>query len=389
MENFSAIFYDFWQSYGVVGAVAVALVIITFITELYYYTRVYASVAGFRLSQQRTKRVATEPAVSVVVPIFNENHDYLEEGLAALLTQDCDRYEVVAVYVGNDEGFYDDLARLGKVYRHLKTTQIAFNPRYPISTKMALNVGIKSASNEHVIITTTDALPASRRWVALMAKAFTYSDIVLGYCGIEQRRGLRNRLFREYRMATSVAWLAAAIRRHPYGASRHNMGFTKSLYFGVRGFNHLNMNVGEDDLFVQRIASADNVAVVLSPKAVCTEKQWGGWSWWINRMRYFGATHRFYPASAKAFVATELWARTLFFASAVTTIVLLPNSLRITAAVLVVVRYLVVEFTTLRLSRRLGERNIAGWHFVFDITEPLIRLFTRVMLCKRNARAWR
>ncbi len=388
MEQFSETLYEFWQSYGAAGATLVALVLATFIIELYYYLGVYASVAGFRLSK-RTKRVAKEPSVSVVVPIFNENPDYLDEGLVALLTQDYDRYEVVAVYVGNDESFYSDLSNLTKLYKHLKTTQIAFTPCYPVSTKMALNVGIKAASNEHIIVTTTDAVPASRRWVALMAKGFTYCDIVLGYCGIERTRGFKNRMFRELRLTGSVAWLAAAIRRHPYGASRHNMGFTKSLYFGVRGFNHLNMNVGEDDLFVQQVGTADNVAVVLSPKAACFEKQWGNWSWWFNRARYFGATHRFYPLRAKAFSAIELWARALFFVSAILSIIFMPTELRIAAGVMLAVRFLAVEFSVLRISRRLGEGNIAGMHFVFDIVEPAIRLIVRFMLCKRNASAWR
>jgi len=388
MENFSEICYGFWQVYGVAGIALVALLLATFIIEIYYYAGVYASVAGFRLSK-RTKRMAKEPAVSVIVPIFNESLDYLDEGLVSLLTQDYDRYEVVAVYVGNDESFYSDLSNLTKLYKHLKTTQIAFTPCYPVSTKMALNVGIKAATHEHILIPTTDATPASRRWVALMAKGFTYSDIVLGYCGIERTAGFSNRMFRELRMTKSVAWLAAAIRRHPYGASRHNMGFTKSLYFGVRGFNHLNMNVGEDDLFVQQVGTADNIAVVLSPKASCFEKQWGGWSWWFNRSRYFGSTRRFYPLRAKALSATELWARVLFFSSVALSLIFLPTELRIAAGVMLVLRFLVVEFSILRISRRLGEENIARLHFIFDIIEPVIRLTVRAMLCKRTASAWR
>lgn len=388
MERFSGIFCNFWQEYGIAGAVLVAILFVTFIIELYYYFGVYASVAGFRLSK-RTKRTTKEPPVTVVVPIFNENLAYLDEGLVALLTQDYARYEVVAVYVGNDENFYADLSNLTKLYKHLKTTQIAFTPCYPVSTKMALNVGIKAASFEHIIVTTTEATPASSRWVALMAKGFAYGDIVLGYCGIERTKGFSNRIFREYRLATSVAWLASAIRRHPYGASRHNMGFTKSLYFGARGFNHLNMNVGEDDLFIQQVGTADNTAVVILPKATCFERQWGGWSWWFNRVRYFGATRRFYPLRAKTFSAIELWARVLFFASTVLALVFLPNELRITAGAMLAVRFLAVEFTLLRISRRLNEGNIVGMHFLFDVIEPAIRLMVRAMLCKHNASSWR
>ncbi|MGN0007975.1 MAG: glycosyltransferase [Alistipes sp.] len=389
MEKFYDMVCVFWQVHGITGVAVASLVSVTFIMELCHYLGTYASVAGFRLSKRTAKRLAKEPPISVVVPLFGENYEYLDNGLTALLTQDCTDYEVVAVYVGNDDSFYADLSNMSKHYAHLKTVQIAFSSRYPVSTKMALNVGIKTAANEHIVTTTTDAMPASRHWLARMAKGFTYRDIVIGYCGMERKKGLTNRIFREWQLASSVAWLAAAIGRHPYGASRHNMGFTKTIYFGARGFNHLNMNAGEDDLFIQQVGTADNVAVVLSPNSSCFERQWGGWSWWINRMRYFGITRRFYPVRAKAMPIIELSARVLFWASAAAAIVLFPVELKIVAGALLALRFLAVELAMLRISRRLGERNIAGLHFVFDITEPIIRLITGVLLRKRTESAWR
>lgn len=389
MERFSDMVCDFWQVYGIVGAVVALLVSVTFIIELYYYLGIYAPVAGFRLSKRTSKRLAKEPPVSVIVPMFGENYDYLDNGLTALLTQDCTDYEVVVVYVGNDDSFYSDLSGMSKHYPHLKPVQIAFSQRYPVSSKMALNVGIKTASNEHIVTTTTDAVPASRHWLARMAKGFTYREIVIGYCGMERKKGFTNRMFREWQLVSSVAWLAAAIGHRPYGASRHNMGFTKTVYFGARGFNHLNMNAGEDDLFIQQVGTADNVAVVLSPNSSCFERQWGGWSWWINRMRYFGITRRYYPMRAKALPLIELWARVLFWASVAAAFVLFPIELQIAAGAMLTLRFLAVELAVLRISRRLGERDMAGLHFVFDIIEPIIRLITGVLLLKRTKSAWR
>lgn len=39
------------------------------------------------------------------------------------------------------------------------TTKIHLDPRFPISRKMALNVGIKSAHYECMVFTSTDAVP--------------------------------------------------------------------------------------------------------------------------------------------------------------------------------------------------------------------------------------
>lgn len=388
MERFSETYSAVADLYGTEGIILAALILATFAIEIYYYAGIYAPIAGFRL-QKRRKVLDAEPPVSVIVPVFSENLAYLDEGLVELLTQDYDRFEVIAVYVGNDENFYADLVRLRNLYPHLKTTQIDYSPQYPVSAKTALNVGIKAAANEHVVMTTTDASPASKRWLSLMAKGFMYGDIVLGYCGLESKKGFLDHFFREYRLTESMAWIASAIRRRPFGATRHNFGFTKTLYFGVRGFNHLNMNVGEDDLFVRRIATADNVAPVLSPRAACIEKRWGGLSWWRNRTLYRGATRKYYPFGARNFMTFELVARILFFAAAIYAMAAMPLEYALAAAGLLAVRCCTVAFVMLRVSRRLGERGIVGRHILYDIVEPFVRACIRVSLLKRNENAWR
>lgn len=388
MERLSEIYCAAAEIYGAEGIALAVIMLIAFAIEIYYYAGIHAPTAGFSL-QKRPKILENEPPVSVIVPIFSENLAYLDEGLVELLSQEYDRFEVVAVYVGNDENFYADLLNLRNHYKNLHTTQIDYSPRYPVSAKMALNVGIKAAANEHVVITTTDAVPASRRWLSLMAKGFMYGDIVLGYCGLERRTGFLDHFFREYRLTESMAWIASAIRRRPFGASRHNMGFTKTLYFGVRGFNHLNMNVGEDDLFIRSIATADNVAPVLSPRAACREKRWGGLSWWYNRTLYRGATRQFYPFRARNFIAFELVVRILFFASAVYAMTTMPPEYAFAAAGLLLIRCGIVLFVMLRVSRRLGERGIVGRHLLYDLAEPFVRAYIRVSLLKRNENAWR
>ena len=292
------------------------------------------------------------------------------------------------VYVGNVDDFFADVKSLQRVYPHLSPVHIDYSPHYPVSSKIALNIGIKSAKHDFVIATSSDATPSSERWLSLLAKGFLHGDIVLGYSGIERQSGLANFIFREYRFTESVAWLSSAIRRRTYSASRNAIGFTKELYFSVRGFNHLNMNVGEDDLFVQQIATRDNVSVVLSPRATATERTWGGWGWWWRRTKMLQTTHRYYPKWALVPTICELVIRTLFFLAVLAALIFMPWEFRIAALVVALLRYFVVMFVVVRNARRLGEGGVVALHFIYDIIEPALRLAIALASYKKYKKSW-
>lgn len=224
--------------YGWEGTTLVALLLAMWFVQLRYYLFVYGPVASYRNNRRPTVREA-EPPVSVVVPMFSEDYAFVEERLPLILAQEYRDFEVVLVYVGSDGDFYEDLQRLRHTFPQIAVTKIHLDPRFPISRKMALNVGIKSARNEHLVFSSTDAVPRTDRWLSLMAGGFRKGDIVLGYCGIEPGKGLWNRMARTWRMMHSADWLAAAVRRRPYRGTLHNLGITKALYFGANGFSHL------------------------------------------------------------------------------------------------------------------------------------------------------
>ncbi len=389
MQSLSEIFDTVLAAYGAAGLFMLAMLLAAFCVQMQRWCGVYAKVAGFRLAG-RVKKRNDVPPVSVVLPLYGENLAYLDDGLPQLLNQrHMERYEVVVVYVGNDDNFFTDLSRLRQIYPHLVTTQINFTPCYPVSSKMALNIGIKAAHYEHVVMTTPDARPASSLWLSTLSKAFMYGDIVIGYCGVERAKGFSDLVFREWQMNEAVGWLHAAIKGRPYGASRHNLGFTKTLYYSVRGFSHLNLNAGEDDLFVQRVATADNTAPVCTAVASCRERRWGDWRWWFSRVHASGVTRRFYPPEARNVADVELLSRTVFFILAVAIMALMPLECKIAALALLLVRYFAVWFVILRTARRLGERNIASRHFIYDIIEPALHAFVRLTLRKSADSAWR
>ena len=379
---------DFLACYGWEGAALAGAMLLLLGVQFHYYIFTYGRIPGYK-NNRRAAELDAEPPVSVVVPLFSEDYSFVEERLPLILAQNYPDFEVVIVYVGHDADFYEDLARLKQSFPQIATTKIQLDPRFPISRKMALNVGIKSAHYECMVFTSTDAVPQTDRWLSLMAKGFMRGEIVLGYCGVERKKGFANYMMRAWRMMHSAAWIARAVQRRAYRGTLHNYGFTKRIYFGANGFSHLNMNIGEDDLFMQRVMTGDNVSVILSPRATLREKTWGGMGWWMSQLRYYGSAFRFYPQAVRTYAGWELWSRVLFFATTICALAVMPFEYKIAALTLLIVRYVTVAIEVRRVARRLGEDGIMGRYFIYDLLSPLWSAALWVLLLRRDNRVWR
>lgn len=383
-------FFDYIIShYGWQGTALAACILALFAVQLYYYLIVYGRISRFRNSR-RKKILESEPPVSVVIPLFSEDYRYLEESLPLILGQQYGAtFEVVLVYVGASNDFYEELARMRLVYPNLTITKIEHNPRFPISVKMALNVGIKSAHNEHIIISTTSAQPATEQWLAMMGKAFMRGSIVLGYTAIEQKPRLKNYLMRMSRMQMSMYWMAQSVNHNTYRGSRNNFGFTKTIYFGTKGFSHLSMNIGEEDLFIQKIAKRNNVSTVLIPKATMLEHAWGGWRWWIAQLRHYGEAYKLYPIEIRNTIEWELGSQTLFFLTILAALIIMPLEFKLAALLLLILRYIIVMLRAHSIAKRVGEKGVMLRYWIFDIFNPLLMLCVRVAMIRKDSTVWR
>lgn len=357
-----------YDAYGPFGLALIVITAILFGVQIYYYIRIYAAIPKYK-NDMRPQTGPDTPGISVIVPM-EDDFLYIDETLPLMLTQAYDEYEVVIVYIGNNQEFAETLEMLSEAHPKLSMTRIKQHPLFPISNKMALNVGIKAAKYDYVVITTPDAKPLSSRWIPLMAKGFSKGDIVLGYCGVEQTPGLAGKMIRTSQMMCGARYLSAAIEKHPFGGVLQNTGFAKRLYFENRGFGFLNMNIGEEDLFMQRIFDGDNVSVVMHPRATVRRKCWGGMRWWYKERKARTHSYKYYPLAAKNFMEWEIGSRALFYFATLATIVFLPPELKIFAAVLLVARYAVVLRSMNKIAKRLGETGLRGTYFIYDMFSP-------------------
>ncbi len=368
MEFITSIFDHYsWQ-----GIALVLLAVTLFTIQIYYYAIAYNRIINFRLMREREKR-RESPAVSVIVPMRGESERFLVDELPALLHQEYDHYEVVVVYIGSDNDYYDELQRIRDNHSYMRITRMGSNERFYISTKQALNVGIKSAQYDCLLFTIPGAMPISNEWVATMAKGFERGSVVIAPAVPHfESDNLSTYLMRMIEFNQMRNAMACAVNGMPYYAPRSNYGFDRKLYDSVRGYNYLGIDIGENDLFLQEIASAKRTSVVMSRHSIVKEERIDLTSEWKEQMRYLGNTRQHYPTDAKCFTARELGSRTLFFIATLAIIVILPLELKLGAIGLLLLRYAIVVWSSRRVAHKLGERNMALKYWMYDLLGPML-----------------
>lgn len=374
MEFLTNIFEHYsWQ-----GITLVFLAVTLFAIQIYYYAVVYNRIISFRLMREREKR-RENPAISIIVPMRGESERFLVDELPALLHQEYDHYEVVVVYIGSDNDYYDELQRIRDNHSYMRLTRMGgSNERFYISTKQALNVGIKSAQYDSLLFTIPGATPVSNEWVATMAKGFERGSVVIAPAVPNfEGNNLSTYIMRMIELNQMRNAMVCAIEGRPYYAPRSNYGFDRKLYDSERGYNYLGIDIGENDLFLQEIATAKRTSVVMSRHSIVKEERIDMVSEWKEQMRYYGNTRQFYPAAAKHFTTRELGSRALFFIVAIAIIVILPLELKLGAIGLLLLRYAIAVWSSRRVAHKLGERDMALKYWIYDLLGPMLEWMLR------------
>lgn len=386
MEQLSQAYALLLELCGPWGIVLLAAIILLFIIQCGYWAGYYGRIPSYRNASSDGSR----PAVSVVLVVREVDYNFIEETLPLLLTQEYDRYEIVITELSGDVEFGESLAVIAEHNPRLTVTRMVRNPRFPISDKMALNVAIKTARYENILITTSDCRPASAQWVGRMARGFERADLVIGYCGMEGGNRFSDRIIRLGRVGQAARWIGAAMHGKPYRGMIQNLGLTKAIYFANNGFNHLNMNIGMDDLFVQKLAAGARTATVVSANSLVRQKIWGGLRWWYADRRLQSNTFRFYPLGVRFRIGVELWSRALFLPAVVAAIVLMPLEIKIFAAALWLIRLLLVLFELRRITLRLCERGVMRVAPLYDLCSPYYEAWMALSRTfKRSPGVWR
>lgn len=208
--------------------------------------------------------------VSVIICAKNEAEN-LRNFLPIILAQDHPDFEVVVINDASADETLEVLEDFQRTDAKVKIVNVQNNEAFWANKKYALTLGIKKAKKPYLLFTDADCRPETSQWLQEMSAHFeAQKSIVLGYGGyLINNRSLLNKLIRFETLFTAIQYFSYARWGKPYMGVGRNLAYTSEEFFAQNGFaTHLHVKSGDDDLFVNKAASAINTALCFSPNGI-------------------------------------------------------------------------------------------------------------------------
>jgi len=352
--------------------------------QVFYYLYFFSRLATYKIP---AKENTSEHPVSVVICARDEA-DNLAKNLPGVLVQDYrTSHEVVVVNDNSmDDGKYviDEFKQSFKNINHIQLTQEA---KMISGKKFPLSIGIKSAKYEIVLLTDADCMPASEFWMQKMQGAYTDdTEIVLGYGAYQKRPGLLNKLIRFETFHTAIQYLSYALAGVPYMGVGRNLSYKKQVFLRNKGFSSINqIPSGDDDLFINQVATASNTAIVIDKDAHTISEPKKRWSDWMTQKYRHYTTSRYYKPKHK--VLLGLYSITLFLLYPLLAVTMIFYNWWIPLAVYGV-RFLIQAIVFFKGMKKLNESDLWPWFLFLDIWIFFYYLFTLPAIWKAPRKNW-
>lgn len=284
------------------------------IQAVYYFTlynRIYCRDKN--LKQNGIPFTKEQPPVSVIISVRDDS-EQLHQCLSSVLEQDYPLFEVIVINDGDNDESENIILQLESQYNNLYHSFVPKSSRYLSRKKLALTIGVKAAKYDWIVVTEPNCAPASNQWLKYMARNFTSrTEVVLGYSRYQYEKSWTNRCIAFDNLFQSMRYLGMALIGKPYMGIGRNMAYRKELFFQQKGFSaHLNIQRGDDDLFINQIANKENTRVETAPEAiVATSNIENCRNWYSDKIGY-AYTAKLLKGNQRLLLGWETTARLLF-----------------------------------------------------------------------------
>ena len=241
------------------------------VVQLLYYLCLYNRIhtRSRALKRQEVHFAQELPPLSVII-YAREEVENLRRNLTAVLEQDYPNFEVIIINDGNADESEDYLTQLEEKYPNLYHSFVPSSSRYISHKKLAITLGVRASKHDWLVFTEANCLPDSNQWLRTLARNFTpHTQIVLGYSGYERGKGWLHKRVSFDNLFHAMRYLGYALAGRPYIGIGRNMAYRKELFYAQKGFSaHLDLQRGDDDLFINKAATPENTRVETDADAI-------------------------------------------------------------------------------------------------------------------------
>lgn len=379
---------QFFQDFSISGIWRIVFIIfvVAWLILMLYYWGIFSRLAFYK--PEKKEKSGELPPVSVIIAARNEYLN-LSNFLPYVLEQDYPDYEIIVVNNGSDDGSEELLNEFEKKHERLKVLNLKKNVNFFKGKKFPLSMGIRFASNEHLLLTDADCQPAGKSWIRTMSSQYRPEiQVVLGYGKYESGKGILNLLQRYDTLYTAMQYFSFALAGMPYMGVGRNLSYKKELFNKEKGFSsHYRIKSGDDDLFINNVAGKSNTAICTEGSGHTISRQTSSFVRWIRQKRRHMTTGKYYKPKHKILLGVLSLSRFLFIGALIALLIRLFNTAYVlTATVLMLASFL---FVVKKVINKLKEKGLFFISPLLDILLLIIYVFINFANLIRKPDKWK
>jgi len=330
----------------------------------------------FSFLRTRTKNADFFP-VSIIICAKNESIN-LKKFLPYIADQDYSEFEVVLI---NDNSSDNSLEIMKDFQKKVTTINrsvriITIDKENAKGKKNALSIGIGESKFEHLLLTDADCKPISKNWIRQMVSCFSNNkSIVLGYGSYQKiENSFLNKIIRFETLFTAIQYFSYAITGMPYMGVGRNIAYKKSDFIKAKGFEkHIDIISGDDDLFINQIASSQNTEICVSKDSFTVSEPKTSFKDWIHQKRRHITTSFHYRKTHKLLLGLFYVSQFLFWFFPI--ILFFLNENLISVILLIFIRFLAWYLIIINSANRLDEKDLIRYAPIYEISIIFIQLY--------------
>ena len=211
-------------------------------------------------------------------------------------------------------------------------------------------------------------------------------EIVLGYGAYNKLPGVLNKLIRFETFSTALQYFSYALAGIPYMGVGRNLSYKKDIFIRNKGFSSINhLQSGDDDLFINKVATKTNTAIVINPEAHTLSEPKKTFKNWIRQKNRHYTTAAFYKPKHKFLLGTYQSTSFLFYPLMALSIIFFNWWM---ALIVYSVRLIFQAIMYSKSLNKLNEKDLLPWFWLLDIWMFFYQLIFISALWKKPNQNW-
>lgn len=366
------------------GNISFVLLVLFTAILLFYYCYFFLRLAFYKPAKKNTSQ---QHPVSIIVCGKNEAGNFAKNMPGLFFQEYASSHQLLVVDDNSTDETKYVLNELREAYPFLSVLTLTQNAQHIPGKKYPLSMGIRQATHEILLLTDADCVPASEHWLQKMQEPYDgKTEIVLGYGAYQKHPGFLNKVIRYETFHSALQYLSYALAGTPYMGVGRNLSYKKSLFLNNKGFSDINhLPGGDDDLFINKVATKDNTAIVIDPEAHTLSSPKRTWKEWKRQKTRHFSTSKYYHPKHKILLGLYSLSHFLFYLLVVLTMIFFswPLGLGILLG-----KSMIQQFIFSKVLDKLNEKDLKKTLLLMDLWMVGYYLFFAPMLFLKEKKSW-